>query len=394
VAAIDANLASAAAARGAGSVSEELHASDYLTYAYLQTGRDADALRLRDALAAIQARFDPSATGSAAPASAGFFAVAAIPARYALERGDWAAAAALETHDSPVPFADAISDFARGLGAARSGKPAVAAAAAAHVETLRETLAAAHEAYWTEQLAIQHQELLAWIAFADARRDEAVEKLRAAAVREDATEKNAITPGPLAPGRELLGEMLLELGRPAEALTEFETALLHEPNRFRSLDGAARSAAKAADTAKATKYYAALLEVCAKAETPGRPALVEARAWMKNHPARLSPPRLRDHELLGGVRLGKAHDLHVHQSRRLPRRHRQGLGGLRDALATDRPQRAVGHERRGSSRDLLQVGRGLHQDEHDVAGLAEAIRDVRAGGLQLVEERGVLHSVE
>jgi tetratricopeptide (TPR) repeat protein len=281
---IDANLASAAAARGAGSVSEELHASDYLTYAYLQTGRDADALRLRDALAAIQARFDPSATGSAAPASAGFFAVAAIPARYALERGDWAAAAALETHDSPVPFADAISDFARGLGAARSGKPAVAAAAAAHVETLRETLAAAHEAYWTEQLAIQHQELLAWIAFADARRDEAVEKLRAAAVREDATEKNAITPGPLAPGRELLGEMLLELGRPAAALAEFETALAHEPNRFRSLDGAARAAAKAGDNAKAAKYYAALLAVCASADDPGRPSLVAAREWIRVHP--------------------------------------------------------------------------------------------------------------
>ncbi len=281
---IDANLASAAAARSAGSTSEELHASDYLTYAYLQMGRDAEALRLRDSLAAIQGRFDPSATGSAAPPTAGFFAVAAIPARYALERGDWAAAAALETHDSPVPFADAISDFARGLGAARSGKPAVAAAAAAHLQTLRETLAAAHEAYWTEQLAIQRQELLAWIAFAEGRRDEAVETLRAAAVREDATEKNAITPGPLAPGRELLGEMLLELGRPADALAEFETALVHEPNRFRSLDGAARAAAKAGDNAKATKYYAALLEVCAKADAPGRPALVEARAWMRQGP--------------------------------------------------------------------------------------------------------------
>jgi tetratricopeptide (TPR) repeat protein len=236
---------------------------------------------LRDSLAAIQGRFDPAATGSAAPPTAGFFAVAAIPARYALERGDWAAAAALETHDSPVPFADAISDFARGLGAARSGTPAVAVAAAAHLQTLHDTLAAAHEAYWTEQLAIQHQELLAWIAFAEGRRDEAVEKLRAAAEREDATEKNAITPGPLAPGRELLGEMLLELGRPADALAEFETALVHEPNRFRSLDGAARAAAKAGDNANARKYYAALLDVCEKADTPGRPALVEARAWIR-----------------------------------------------------------------------------------------------------------------
>ena len=281
---IDANLASAAAARTAGSTAEELHASDYLTYAYLQMGRDAESLRLRDSLAAIQSRFDPSAPGSAAPPTAGFFAIAAIPARYALERGDWAAAAALETHDSPTPFADAISDFARGLGAARSGKPAVAAAAAAHLQTLGDKLAAAHEGYWTEQLAIQRQELLAWIAFAEGRRDEAIETLRAAAVREDATEKNAITPGPLAPGRELLGEMLLELGRPADALAEFETALVHEPNRFRSLDGAARAAAKAGDKAKATKYYAALLQVCARADEPGRPSLVAAREWIRLHP--------------------------------------------------------------------------------------------------------------
>jgi tetratricopeptide (TPR) repeat protein len=281
---IDANLASAAAARTAGSTAEELHASDYLTYAYLQMGRDAESLRLRDSLAAVQSRFDPSAPGSAAPPAAGFFAIAAIPARYALERGDWAAAAALETHDSPTPFADAISDFARGLGAARSGKPAVAAAAAAHLQTLGDKLAAAHEGYWAEQLTIQRQELLAWIAFAEGRRDEALETLRAAAVREGATEKNAITPGPLAPGRELLGEMLLELGRPADALAEFETALVHEPNRFRSLDGAARSAAKAGDKAKATKYYAALLQVCARADEPERPSLVAAREWIRLHP--------------------------------------------------------------------------------------------------------------
>ncbi len=105
--------------------------------------------------------------------------------------------------------------------------------------------------------------------------------MRAAATREDATEKNAMTPGPLVPAREMLGEMLMELGRPADALAEFETALVHEPNRFRSLDGAARAAAKAGDNAKARKYYAALLEVCEKADTPGRPALVEARAWIR-----------------------------------------------------------------------------------------------------------------
>jgi tetratricopeptide (TPR) repeat protein len=278
---IASNLASADAAKTAGSTAEELHASDYLTYAYLQTGRDTLAKGLLDALPAIRSRFDPSAQGGAAPPSAGFFALAAIPARYALERGDWAAAAAIETRPSPVPWADAISDFARGLGAARSAQLSVATDAAAHLQTLREALLAAHEAYWTEQLAIQQQEVLAWIAFAQGRRDEAFETLRAAAKREDATEKNAVTPGPLAPARELLGEMLLELGRPADALKEFETALTHEPNRFRSLDGAARAAAKSGDGAKATRYYTTLLELCAKADQPPRQSLVDAGSWIR-----------------------------------------------------------------------------------------------------------------
>ena len=129
---------------------------------------------------------------------------------------------------------------------------------------------------------------MAWIAFAEGRRDEAVETLRAAAGREDATEKTAITPGPLAPGRELLGEMLLELGRPADALAEFETAA-RSTNRTgsASLDGAARAAAKAGDNTKARSLlHAALLEVCEKADTPGRLALVEARTWMHDYPAR------------------------------------------------------------------------------------------------------------
>ena len=283
---IDANLASAAAARSAGSVAEELHASDYLTYAYLQMGRDADALTVRDSLAAMRARFDPSDTGSAAPPSAGFFATAAIPARYALERGDWAAAAGLEIQDSPVLFADAVTGFARGLGAARSGKSEVAAAAAVKLQALHDALAAAHEMYWTEQLAIQHQEVLAWTAFAEGRHDEALESMRRAADREDATEKNAVTPGPLAPARELLGEMLMEMERPADALKEFESALTHEPNRFRSLAGAARAAATSTDVAKAGKYYGTLLQVCAKADEPGRLELVEARTWMRDHPVR------------------------------------------------------------------------------------------------------------
>jgi hypothetical protein len=281
---IDANLASAAAARAAGSVAEELHASDYLTYAYLQTGRDADARQVRDNVDAMRNRFDPSASGSAAPPTAGFFALAAIPARYALERGDWAAAMALETRKSPVRFADAISDFARGLGAARSGHAAEATAAVSRLQALQDELATAHEAYWAEQVNIQRQGVSAWLAFAEGHRQEAVDLMRAVAAREDATEKNAVTPGPLAPARELLGEMLLEIGRPSDALPEFETALEHEPNRFRSVAGAASAARQSGNEEKATRYYGMLLQICAKGDQQGRVALDDARQWQRAHP--------------------------------------------------------------------------------------------------------------
>ena len=280
-ASIASNLASADAARAAGSTAEELHASDYMTYAYLQTGRDADAKRLLDALPSMRSRFNPAAQGGAAPPSAGFFALAAIPARYALERGDWAAAAALETHDSPVPWADATTDFARALGAARLGNPPAAAAAMGKLGFLRLKLVNAHEDYWAEQLAIQSDEITAWISFAVGRGDAAIEMMRTAATREDATEKNAVTPGPLAPAREMLGEMLMELGHPADALAEFETALTHEPNRFRSLEGAARAAVKSGDSAKATRYYTMLLENCANADQPARQSLIDAKAWLQ-----------------------------------------------------------------------------------------------------------------
>ena len=117
---IDTNIASAAAAKRDGAVAEELHATDYMTYAYLQTGQDAAAKRLLDALPEIAARLDPDAVASAAPGVAGVFALAAIPARWALERGDWASAAKLEARPSPFPHTEAMTYFARAIGAARS----------------------------------------------------------------------------------------------------------------------------------------------------------------------------------------------------------------------------------------------------------------------------------
>ena len=238
---IDANIAAGDAARRENSVAEELHSADYRVYAYLQTGQEKAALRILDSLPAIAARFDPNFVGSAAPPSAGYFALAAIPARYALERGAWAEAARLEFHPGPTPFANAVTWFARAIGAARTGDSALARSAVDSLDAIRQRLVKAGETYWSEQIGIQQQAAAAWLDFAGGRRDQALAGMRAAADREDATEKNAITPGPLAPARELLGEMLLEAGRPRDALAAFETTLKHEPNRKRTLAGAAQA---------------------------------------------------------------------------------------------------------------------------------------------------------
>ncbi len=267
---VDANVASAAAARREGSTAEELHAGDYRVYAYLQMGRDRAARRLLDSLPEVAARFDPNAVGSAAPPAAGFYALAAIPARYALERGAWAEAARLAPQPGPVPFADAVTWFARGLGAARTGDTAAARTAIAALLGLRDRLARARETYWSEQVEIQRRGAEAWLDFASGRKTEGLAEMREAAEREDATEKNAITPGPLAPARELLGEMLLESHQPAEALVAFETTLKHEPNRFRALAGAAQAARAAGNRAASARYSALLRRLDAQADRPGR----------------------------------------------------------------------------------------------------------------------------
>jgi tetratricopeptide (TPR) repeat protein len=246
--------------------------------------QDWEEGRILAALPAIARRLDPAAIGAAAPPAAGYFAIAAIPARYALERGAWADAARLELHPGPIPFADAVTWFARGLGAARLGDTTAARTAIAALQRIQEQLARAGEGYWAEQVEIQRRAGAAWLAFAAGRMDEALVEMRVAAEREDATEKNAITPGPLAPARELLGEMLLAAGQPAPALAAFEATLQHEPNRFRAIAGAASGATAAGDRGTARKYYAALLELCAQADRPGRAALVEAATVMGRLP--------------------------------------------------------------------------------------------------------------
>jgi len=276
-ASIDVNVAAAASARNAGQTPEELHATDYMVYAYLQTGQDNAAKHLVESAAEAFTRFDPASpnTGAGSPATA-YFARAAIPARYCLERKAWSGAAKLEAVSSPFPYTDAITYFARGLGAAHHKDRAAALSAIESLKRMREKLTTMKEDYWANQVDIQRQEVSAWLAFADDDSRRALTGMRAAAAQEDQTEKSVVTPGPLAPARELLAELLLELKRPTEALKEFEATLTKEPNRFRSLYGAAEAAKLAGDRHTARAYFQKLLEVAARGDKPGGRELAEA----------------------------------------------------------------------------------------------------------------------
>ena len=278
---IDTNIASAEAANKSGARAEELHAMDYMAYAYLQTGQDKAVQALLARVPGIAANFDPTVVAGAAPGSAGVFAIAAIPARWVLERRDWAAAARLEPVASRFPYTEAITHFARALGASHTGALVDARASIAALQDIHDRLTQAKEAYWAEQVAIQRDGAAAFLALAEGKTADAVALMRAAALREDATEKNAVTPGPIAPARELLGDMLLEIKDPAAALKEFQATLKKEPNRFRAVYGAARAATLAGDRAAARTYYSELLKICERADSPGRPELAEARAIMK-----------------------------------------------------------------------------------------------------------------
>jgi len=223
-----------------GSIGEALHASDYAMYANLQMGRNAEAKAILDGLPALAAKFDPAAVTGAAPGSAGVFALAAIPARWALERRAWAEAAALEPHASDFPYAEAMTYFARALGAAHTKDLASARSSVDSLDAIQQRLSAEGEKYWAEQVSIQHLAAHAWLDLAEHRDSAALATMREAATREDATEKSAVTPGPLAPSRELLGDMLLALGRPEEARAEYRATLQKEPNRRHAIQGIAR----------------------------------------------------------------------------------------------------------------------------------------------------------
>jgi hypothetical protein len=258
---ISTNIRSAAAASDEGSVGEALHADDYLMYAYLQTGQDSAAARVLAAFPALAARYDPKGPTTGAPPAAAYYAMAAVPARYALERGDWGAATKLDVHQTAFPFADAVTWFARGIGAARTRDTVLSAESVRQLERLRDALTQRKEAYWSQQVDIQRRGVAAWFAFARGARAEALAEMRATADLEGTTEKNAITPGPIVPARELLGEMLLASGDARAAYKEFEATLLTEPHRYRAIAGAMRSAKAAGNSAAAGQYATQLAQL-------------------------------------------------------------------------------------------------------------------------------------
>ena len=241
-----------------------MHASDYMEYAYLQLRRYGEARAVRNDVPALAALYDPAVVRGAAPPSAAYFAMAAIPARYALERGAWAEAAALIPRPSDYPHTEGMTWFARALGAARLGRGAEAREAVDSLASIERRLVARREAYWAEQVRIQRLAAQGWLDLAARRRDDALKRMTEAATAEDATEKNAVTPGPLAPARELLGDMLMELGRPAEALAEYRRTLAKEPGRYRALDGARRAASASGARSEAAKYARALEQMTAR----------------------------------------------------------------------------------------------------------------------------------
>ena len=280
---IASNLASRAAARermqrlhpGATSF-EDLHAQDYLAYAYLQGGQDAKAKGVLDEVNAA-ATFDQ-------PQFAAAYALAAVPARYALERRQWAEAAALTVRPESFPwskfsYAEALIWFARGVGGARGGNVTVAREAVDKLAAIQKGLAEGKSAYWATQVEIQRQATAGWLAHAEKKDDEAVTLLRSAADLEASTEKHPVTPGSVVPAREMLADLLLELNRPADSLAEYEASLKVAPGRFNGVFGAARAAEMAGDRGKARTLYTQLLEL-GKAADPTRAELQSARTFL------------------------------------------------------------------------------------------------------------------
>jgi len=280
---IDSNLASADAGKayvakqgGSHAWDQSLHAQDYLAYGYLQTGRDVAARRVVEELAEYR-KAEPESLAAA-------YALAAVPARYALERRSWTEAAALTMPAltfpwARYPWAEAIIVYTHALGAARTGNTAAADKDVERLAALRDALTQAKNTYWADQVEAQRRAAAGFVARAKGNPNEALTLLRSAAELEGSMDKHPVTPAPVVPARELLADLLLDLNRPTEALREYDATLVAEPNRFRSLYGAARAAERAGDAARARTSYTSLVNLCGSADTE-RPELREARAFL------------------------------------------------------------------------------------------------------------------
>jgi tetratricopeptide (TPR) repeat protein len=285
--AINSNLDTKAAAHAfairnhmRGAWDEQLHAMDYLAYAYLQRAQDKQAANVLDELYKIQI-VEPQTLKVA-------YAFTAIPARYALERRQWKEAATLifpskELKEFPwehFPWARAHIHFARAIGAARSGDTAAARREVDTLTGIQQAFVEVKGDYaWAKQVSIQGMVASAWLEYAEGKHEESLRLLRKAADLDDATEKHPVTPGAILPAREQLGELLLELKQPAAALQEFESSIKLTPDRFNGLYGAARAAKLAGDQKRAKSYYAKLLTL-ADDTTSTRPEVNEARTFL------------------------------------------------------------------------------------------------------------------
>ena len=239
---------------------QRLHAMDYLEYAYLQSGRVSDARTVLNEMIALP---PPAASLTLT----GDYALAAIPARYTLELGKWNDASRLRPIAGSVPWAQAITWMAAGLGAARSNDVNRAAEAERNLAALRDA-SQPKSAYWSSQIEVQRREVAAWIAQASGKSEDAVTAMRSAAELEESMDKDAVTPGAVVPARELLAQLLQAQGKPQDALLDYEAVLKTAPNRFNALWGAASSAESAGDQGEAAKYFRKLVEVGVGNERP------------------------------------------------------------------------------------------------------------------------------
>ena len=269
---IDSNIVSQRAAKEAGESASQLHAMDYMVYAYLQLGQDAKAEAVIDDMKTVNGVSETYLPGP--------YSLAVSAARYAIEHSDWGAAATLEVRPSPLAQVQAITYFARALGAAHLGNLNAAKTDTAKLGELRDKLREAKNGYWAEQVDIQQKIASAWLLYAEGKYDEALNTMSAAADAEDKTEKSPVTPGAPRPARELYGVMLLERGKAGEALTAFEATLKKEPNRLGAYVGAAKAAEKTGDVAKARVDYEKIVSMAGNADKT-RKEVSDARAHLK-----------------------------------------------------------------------------------------------------------------